>query len=297
MVTTSHRAHRVAIIEIVSAAILWGFSGVAAQKLFEGGNISPAWLAAVRVIGSGIILGAWRFGNLRRADVRGFLSDRKQLLALFAFAIFALDGVQLTFFLAIDHGNAITATLLQFTSPLLIVAWVALSSSKLPPIRQVGLALLAVMGVAMVVTRGSFGHLAMPLAGLLWGVITATLTALYNVMPRQLLRNHSPDSVVASSFLIGAIVLFPWLLLDMPTRIDPAQLMLVAFVIVGGTAIPFLLYIVSLATIEPLVANVIGTLEPIAVAIVSVIALGTRFTWGLGIGLVLVLASVVLISS
>ncbi len=297
MTVTAQRAHRRAIMGIVAAAILWGFSGVAAQKLFEGGRISPAWLASVRVLGSGIILATWRFRHLRHPDVKSFVADRKQLLVLLAFAIFALDGVQLTFFLAIDHGNAITATLLQFTSPLLIVVWVALSSSKPPPARQVALTVLAVVGVAMVVTHGSFGHLAMPLAGLVWGVITAVLTALYNVLPKQLLRSHSPDSVVAAAFLIGAVVLFPWLLLDLPQQIDPAQVMLVAFVIVGGTAIPFLLYLVSLATIEPLVANVIGTLEPIAVAIVSVIALGTRLSWGLGIGMILVLISVVLISS
>ena len=62
-------------------------------------------------------------------------------------------------------------------------------------------------------------------------------------------------------------------------------------------AVPFLLYISALSRVDALSANVVGTLEPLAAAAGSIALLGTRITWALGLGVVLVLGAITAVSS
>jgi drug/metabolite transporter (DMT)-like permease len=284
------------LTSVVIAALLWGFSGIAAQQLFERYAIQPTWLAAVRVLGAGVLLGLWSFRRERVAALRRFVTDRAQLVLLVVFAVVALDGVQLTFFLAIAHGSAVSATLLQFTSPLMILAWVSLRRLRLPHHLEALCVLAALVGVALVVTGGSLHSLQVPVAGIVLGLLSAVLTALYNLLPARLLASHSADAVVAAAFLIGSLALAPWLVADFPATFTRAEVLLILFVVVGGTAVPFLLYLGALATVAPLLANVVGTLEPLTAAIVSVFVFALQPTAWLAAGITLVLGSVIGIS-
>jgi len=282
---------------VVIAALLWGCSGIAAQELFSSYHVQPIWLASVRVLGAGILLGLWSFRRQRIAALKRFVSDRRRLVRLVVFAIIALDGVQLTFFLAIAHGSAVSATLLQFTSPLMILGWVSLHRLRLPHPLEALCVLAALIGVAMVVTGGSLQRLEVPVAGIVLGLVSAVFTALYNLMPVRLLASHSADSVVAAAFLVGSVALAPWLVTDFPASFTRAEVLLVLFVIIGGTAVPFLLYLGALATVAPLTANVVGTLEPLTAAVLSVFAFALRLTPALVVGIVLVLGAVIGIST
>lgn len=295
--TRAQRNDQRGLVSVVVAALLWGCSGIAAQELFDRYGIQPIWLAAVRVLGAGVLLGLWSFRRERIVALRRFVRDRSQLVVLVIFAIVALDGVQLTFFLAIAHGSAVSATLLQFTSPLFILAWVSLRSARLPHPLEVLCVLAALLGVALVVTGGSVHSLEVPVAGIVIGLVSAVFTALYNLLPARLLASHSADSIVAAAFLIGSVALAPWLVTDFPATFTRAEVLLVLFVVVGGTAVPFLLYLGALATVAPLLANVVGTLEPLTAAVVSVFVFALQPSLALVIGIVLVLGSVVGISA
>ncbi|MHB8191628.1 MAG: EamA family transporter [Ferrimicrobium sp.] len=284
------------VTQVVIAASLWGFSGIAAQQLFRHSLIQPIWLASVRVLGAGVLLGLWSQPHHRLGNLRRFVRSRGDVVRLVLFSVIALDGVQLTFFFAIAHGTAVSATLLQFTSPLLILGWYAFRHRRIPPLFQLVVVVVAVVGVATVVTNGSLTGLVIPLSGIVWGLIAAVLTGFYNVMPVRLLSKHDAAAVVAAAFLLGSVVLSPWLIIAAPSRVTPGDLGLVAFVIVGGTAVPFLMYLSSLKRLHPVQANVVGALEPIAAAIGSIFFLGLVPTWALGVGGVLVLGAIVALS-
>lgn len=281
------------IFGIVIAAILWGFSGIAAQELFQHYQIQPAWLAAVRVTGAGILLSLWAGPRGRTQALKRFTTDKRRLITIIVFGVVALDGVQLTFFLAIAHGTAVSATLLQFTSPVLILGWVSLRRFKVPKPLLIILTLTALAGVFLVVTDGSSAGLAIPLAGVVWGLVSAGFTALYNLLPAELLSKHNAEVVVAGAFLVGSVALSPWLIVSAPSGFSTPELLLVLFVVVGGTAVPFLLYLSALATVAPLTANVVGTLEPLTAAIASVFLFDLRLSIALVVGVVLVLSSVI----
>ncbi|WP_298211285.1 DMT family transporter [Ferrimicrobium sp.] len=284
---------RPSIIGIVTAAILWGFSGIAAQQLFQHYHLAPTWLAAVRVTGAGVLLALWAGPRGRSAGLRRLGADWRKLATIIIFGVVALDGVQLTFFLAIAHGSAVSATLLQFTSPVLILGWISLRHFRVPKPLLMVLVASALAGVALVVTDGSTSGLAIPLAGIVWGLTSALFTAFYNLLPAELLAHHNAEAVVASAFLIGSVVLLPWLILDAPTTMTMPEIGLVIFIIVGGTAVPFLLYLSALANIAPLLANVVGTLEPLTAAVASIFLFNLRVSVALIVGVVLVLGSVI----
>jgi drug/metabolite transporter (DMT)-like permease len=281
------------IFGIVIAAILWGFSGIAAQELFQRYQIQPTWLAAVRVTGAGILLALWAGPRGRVQALRRFTTDKRRLITIIVFGVVALDGVQLTFFLAIAHGTAVSATLLQFTSPVLILGWISLRHFKAPKPLLVVLTVAALAGVFLVVTDGSSAGLTIPLAGVAWGLVSAGFTAVYNLLPAELLSKHNAEVVVAGAFLVGSVALLPWLILSAPAGFSTPELLMVLFVIVGGTAVPFLLYLSALATVAPLTANVVGTLEPLTAAVASLFLFDLRLSPALIAGVALVLGSVV----
>lgn len=99
------------------AAILWGFSGIAAQELFQHYQLQPTWLAAVRVAGAGILLALWAGPRGRTQSLRRFTTDKRRLITIIVFGVVALDGVQITFFLAIAHGTAVSATSFAIYEP------------------------------------------------------------------------------------------------------------------------------------------------------------------------------------
>ncbi len=286
-------SRRRGIAGIVVAAILWGFSGIAAQELFLRYHLHPTWLAAVRVSGAGLLLALWAGPRGRTNALKRFAANRRRLLTIIIFGVVALDGVQLTFFLAVAHGTAVSATLLQFTSPVLILGWISLRRLTTPKPLLLLLVVGALTGVFLVVTDGSVTGLAIPIAGIAWGLASALFTAFYNLMPVELLTKHNAEVVVAGAFLIGAAVLSPWLILDAPPSVTMHELLLILFVVVGGTAVPFLLYLSALAVIAPLIANVVGTLEPLTAAVASVFVFELRLSLALIVGIVLVLGSVV----
>jgi drug/metabolite transporter (DMT)-like permease len=277
--------------QVLAASALWGISGLCAEILFREG-VSPIWLAAARVIGAGLIITSISRPHLRIQGARRLLSRRRDILRLLVFSVIALDGTQLTYFFAIDKGTVVSATLLQFTSPIIILAWIAVSTRSMPRFSETIMTVVAILGVGLVITDGRLNSLAIGFAGIAWGVICAGLTALYNVIPADLLTRHHTNSMVALSFLVGGVVLIPWLITSAPHHPNLHQLLLIAFVVVGGTAIPFLLYLSSLTRLEPLQANLIGMAEPVSAAAGSVIVLSMPLTPALVGGIAIALGAV-----
>src|SRR5690554_6881412 len=103
----------------VVAAILWGVSGTFAQFLFQQREINVEWLITVRLLVSGSILLLFaKFGE--KGDLWSIWENKKDAVQLVVFSITGMLAVQYTYFAAINHSNAATATVLQYAGPVLI---------------------------------------------------------------------------------------------------------------------------------------------------------------------------------
>lgn len=123
---------RKGMLNVLIAAVLWGSSGVCAQYIMEQSQMSSQFLTMTRLIFAGFILLTLSF--VHGDKVFSVLQNRHDALRLLIFSIVGALTVQLTFLLTIEKSNAATATVLQFLSPTIIVAWFAIARKARPGI-------------------------------------------------------------------------------------------------------------------------------------------------------------------
>ena len=95
--------------------------------------------------------------------------------------------------------------------------------------------------------------------------------------------------------LIGGMVLFvvtrAWIF---PTNLDFPAWIIIAVIVIIGTAVGFSVFLESVKYIGPVKSTLLGCLEPASATILSALVLGTRFTVVELIGFVLVVGTVFL---
>lgn len=258
-------------------SILWGASGIAGQFLMQDRGVSPEWLAAVRMIAAGILLLALD-GARHKGDIFSIWKERRNAAALLLFSVIGMLGVQYMYFAAIVESNAPTATILQYIMPILIIGWTAFQERRIPSGRDMLCAALAVGGTVLLVTRGSWGAMAISPAALAWGLGSAVAAAFYVTQPKRLIRQWRSSLVVGWGMFAGGLafspIACPWALAG---RFDTAALLALAFVVVFGTAAAFWLYLSSVEYIEPSEAGLLNSAEPLSSILFSVFLLGLSF--------------------
>ena len=95
---------------------------------------------------------------------------RAAAISVISYAILGLMANLLTFYYAIQTGNASAATILQYLSPLFIVLGGIVFMHRRPFRSDIIAFIVALIGVALCITRGNFTQLALPFVSLLWGV-------------------------------------------------------------------------------------------------------------------------------
>ncbi|SIS65702.1 EamA family transporter [Alicyclobacillus vulcanalis] len=278
-------------------SILWGISGTAAQVLFNVYRVDPAWLVAVRMSLAGIIL----------LGASGVTAGRRQTLAPWRraytavrtvlFGLAGLLGVQYTYFASIHAGNAATATVLQYMAPIVILAYAAARSRRVPSTVQLACAMLAMMGCVLLVTDGHLERLAVSGWCVLWGLLSAVAVAVYSIFPVSLLAEFGPMVVTAWGMMVGGAAIGVVVLPRHPLpHLLPGAWFLVGFVVVFGTVVPFYLYLASLRDITPADASIVASGEPLSATALAVTALHQPMTWAALLGMACVLATVTLLA-
>ncbi len=266
--------HVQGIVMVILASTFWGLSGTAAQVLFQRYGISPSWLVDVRLTLSGTLLLVIQLlrGNGRK--VFFVWHGLKDAFAIILFGLFGMLGVQYTYFVTIQYGNAATATLLQYLGPVVIIIYTAFRYLKIPSKKEILAAGLAVIGTYLLVTNGSLYTIIIPFLALVWGLGSAIALAFYTIFPKQLLLKFGSVSTAGWGMLIGGFVFSifskPWVATS-SVPISFTVILLVLFVVVFGTFLAFYLYIDSLRSISPTEASLLSCAEPLSASFVSII--------------------------
>jgi drug/metabolite transporter (DMT)-like permease len=280
---------RAGLLMAAAAPLLWGSSGTVAQHLFEHATTSVGWLTAVRMTFTGVFLVL--LSVCRRDNIFAIFTDRHSVVRLLLFTVFGMISVQLSYFMAISTGNAATATILQYLSPVMIILLLALRNMRLPRKLDAISVLVAVAGTALIVTQGKINALAVPPVGIIWGLLAAAGAVAYTLLPRGLLLRYGALPVVGWSMLIGGLitqaVFRPW---TQRVQLDASGTIEVAFVVIFGTTMAYLLYLESLAYIEATTASILGAIEPLTAAILGSMFMGTSANKYSIIGMAMVIA-------
>ncbi|MCC3409271.1 MAG: EamA family transporter [Microcoleus sp. PH2017_10_PVI_O_A] len=286
------------LIMVLVGATLWGLSGTVAQRLFQNEGFTPGWLVTMRLLISGILLlitGCFR-NNFHQ--VFAVWHEPKDRIRLVIFGIIGMLGVQYTYFVAIQTGNAATATLLQYLAPLFIMVYLAIKYNRIPNYQEFIALGFALLGTFLLVTNGSIHQLSVSSASIAWGLSSAIALAFYTLYPSGLLQRWGSEVIIGWGMIIGGIALCP---IASPWQIQGQHWsvitgLLVSFVIVFGTAIAFYLYIDSLRYITPTEASLLASAEPLSAVAASVIWLRLPLSLFEGIGGLCIVSTVLMLS-
>lgn len=199
---------RKGMLNVLIAAVLWGSSGVCAQYIMEQSRMSSQFLTMIRLLFAGLILVTFSF--MHGDKIFSILKNRKDALNLLIFSVVGALTVQLTFLLTIEKSNAATATVLQFLSPTIIVAWFALARKTRPGILVLTAILTSLIGTFLLVTHGNPTSLSISSGALFWGIASAFAAAFYTTWPSRLIAQYGTLPVVGWSMSFGGLILLPF---------------------------------------------------------------------------------------
>ncbi len=278
-------------------AVLWGLSGVNSQILFQSNpNVDAGWLTSTRLLSSGLII---LIICLIRDGKKLFsiFKNKNDVVRLIIYSILGIAGVQFTYFATIKASNAATATVIQYISPVMVAVYTALRTKKLPKPTESLAVIFAVAGVFLIATRGKIGNLSLSPQALFWGILSAVAMSINTVFPENLLKKYSAIHVLCFSMLIGAVVLsivFPPF--DVPSGLDKIAFINLGTIVIGGTVIAFLAYLIGIKYIGPALTILIASVEPLSAAVFSVIILKSQFEGMELLGFALIISTLVLLS-
>lgn len=262
---------------VAIAATLFAVNGTV-SKVILGSGISAEELTEVRcagaLIGLVVLAVATRPSSLRLR--------RRDLPLLVALGVVGLALVQWSYFFAIHRLEIGIALLIQFVGPILVALWARFVYRE-PVRRRIWLSLgLALAGLTLIVQVWQGGRLSG--AGLAAAAVAGVTYAAYILLAERGVRRRDPISLSAWGFFFATLfwsVLAPWW--DFPAgRVgDDVSLLgnlaadhlpvwlLMLWMVVLGTIVPFLLVVSALRHISATRAGVTGMLEPVVAIVVA----------------------------
>jgi drug/metabolite transporter (DMT)-like permease len=287
------------------AAVLFAVNGAVAKVILSTGLSSPR-LSEVRSAGAFVVL-AVAIVLLRPQLLR---VGRRELVLLALFGVVGLVSVQLFYFLAIHRLAIGIALLIQFLAPLLVALWARYAMHEYVR-RRIFVALaLSLSGLALMVEvwRG----VALDGLGVTYALIAAVAFAVYILLAERAVAARDAFSVSCYGFFFAALfwsVAQPWW--SFPGSIVGRDIslqghlagihlpvwVLMAWMVVLGTVVPFALVVGALRHLSATRAGIVAMLEPVVATVVAYAWLGESLSPVQVAGGLVVLAAILLAQS
>jgi drug/metabolite transporter (DMT)-like permease len=256
---------------LVLGAIFFSLNGVIVTLVLD--HMTTFRLAQVRAIGTFFLLFIITFIQ----DRKSLKAERREIPTLLFYGVFGYAMVQLGYFIGIAQGVPLSLVLIiEFTAPIWIVLWIkfvrkgAVANDMWAAI---ALSLLGLIFVAKVWEGFTFD-----LFGTLGALGAALALAVYFLMSQSQGTKRSAQAMVVWGMgvagLFWSIILPIW---NFPTQIFTTSInlqgrfsdysapgwVLIAYIIVFGTMVPYLLVVGGIRRLSASTSSVIGMLEPV----------------------------------
>ena len=289
------------VLFAVGAAVLFAVNGNVSKVVLLNG-VSSLELVSVRSAGTALIL----LGITALTSPTALRVSRRELGFLALYGVTGIAMVQWLYFVAIQRMPVGIALLFEYTAPLMVTLWVRFVQKA--PVRSrlwLGLA-CALAGLALVAQF--WKGMTLDPIGLISAIGAGAALACYYLMGEHGQRERDPISLMGLSFGFSAAlwaIVSPWWTfpfarlvhkVDLPGALPgsaPLWLM-VLWIIVLGSVVPFLLVLLAVARLGPARVGLIGMLEPVGAAVIAWILLGESLNTAQVVGSLIVLAGIML---
>lgn len=256
--------HR-SLVELNIALFLLGLVPLFAKTV----ELTAVSLIFYRSLIGALALGGWLL--LRRESLR-LARGRDYGAMLVLSLLMAVHWV--TYFHSIQVSTVAVAVTAMFTYPALTVLIEPLVHGERPRMLDLALAAAALFGVGLVVPSFDLGDASVQ--GVLWGVFSALLFSLRNVLYRRWLRGVSGSKAMAYHLLVIAVVVSPFV--EPPAAVaapDWGYLLLLGAVF---TAWAHSLFVGSMRHLKAKTASLIACVQPFYSILAGIVVLGEQPT-------------------
>jgi drug/metabolite transporter (DMT)-like permease len=262
---------------LLAGALLFSFNGIV-SKLVLTSSLSALNLAQVRSTGAFIILFLLIFFRSREK----LRVTKKELPQLAFFGVIGIAAVQFLYFLAISRMHVSFALIIEFTAPIWIVLWIKYVKKRFVPTDMWIAIFLAFIGLLFIaqVWKGR----TLDTIGLIAAFLDAIALSIYFLMGEKLTKTRDIQSLTFFGFAFATLA---WLIIlpvwNFPFEVfgerinmqgifdgfDTYGWVLIAWIIIFGTIVPYLLVITGIKTLSASTSSVIGMVEPVLVGILA----------------------------
>lgn len=279
---------------IILAGCFWGSMGIFVRKLGTFG-FSSAQIVSIRLTLTALVFCL----ILLIKEPAGFKIQPKDIPLFLGLGLGSILFFTVCYFTAITMMPLSVAAILLYTSPI----WIMLMSAVFFREKISGrkLAALALAFAGCVLVSGISGE-GISLKGFFIGLGAGFGYGLYSILGTVALRRYSPFTVTAYTFIIAAAGSFavcrPG---DMFSKFARAEKLLPLFLFCCLTAlvtavIPFLAYTRGLAGTEPGKAGILATIEPVVATVIGIIVFAEQPTVISCAGIALILTAVIILN-
>ena len=288
-------SHLSAVLFVLLAGTAWAASGTAAQHFYTQSDHIPIELTQVRLFLSSSLffMLAWWSGGLRRG-LRSVRRNPRILLQLAIHGILGIMFVQYSYFEGIAAGDAAATTVITYTSPAMMILYLAVRWRRLPSAAEAGTVVVAVAGVFLLVTGGDIARLSVPMACIVWSLVSAIVFVFAMVYPVHLLRLFDRFFLLAVCMLMGGISLLPvtQVIFSVDSFFTAGTWLDLFVIIVLGTVVAFFAFNAGLRWLSPEETAITATIEPVASVFFAWLIFDTHFVALQMVGIMLVIAAI-----
>lgn len=266
---------RAGYLFVIVASALFATNGVVSRVAIDGG-LAPSDLAAWRVYGAALLLLGFVIAAVRRLR-------RDAIVPLVLFGVIGIVLSQGLYYEAIALTDIAIVLVIVYTAPIPVAMYQRLRFGERLPNRAYLAMVIAIGGVVFAIFGGGGGISSLSTVGLLFAVGTMIAYAAQVILAARQPVSLPPLARTGAAMLVAAVVwmvIVPvWTLpfglvgesevltgrVDLTIPIGAA----VAYVIVMGTALPYVLLVVGARRIGPGAASMVGMTEPVVAAILA----------------------------
>ncbi len=290
------------IVAAGAAALLFALNGSVSKTVLESG-LSSLRLVELRSAGAAVCL----LLAVLLTRPRSLRAAPRELAFLGLAGVVGIGLVQWLYFVAIGRLPVGIALLLEYLAPVLVVVWVRFVQREAVRTRVWSALVLSVVG--LVIVAQAWRGLQLDGLGVLAGLGAAMSLAAYYLTSERGLGRRDPLSLAAWTFTAAALFwsaaqpwwTFPWddltravaLPGPLPDADVPAWL-LVGWVVVLGTVVPYGLILLALRSLGSARTGLLGMAEPVLAALVAYLVLGEALSPVQLLGGAVVLTGIVL---
>jgi drug/metabolite transporter (DMT)-like permease len=293
---------RLGLLFALGSAFAFGMSGPLAKSLMESGW-SPTAAVTARLAGGALVMAI--VATAVKPD--WFREALRHAKTVVAYGLIPIAGAQLCYYNAVSHLSVGVALLLEYTAPVLVVAWLWGNTRRRPSNLTLAGVALAVAGIMLVLDV--FSGAQINLVGVGWGLAAAVCAACYFVMSDEVTADGSglnSITLATAGLIVGTVAVA----LLGASGVMPLTFVATHDAVVAGwttswvvpaialavipTAIAYTLGIMGIARLRPRFASLVGLAEVLFAVLAAWALVGEAMSPTQAVGGAVVLAGLVL---